>query len=53
MWGVIQLELEFPYSDMQLVLDIHCRVVQLELDVLRRDVQLELDVHLLIRGIEV
>jgi hypothetical protein len=36
--------LQFPYSAIQLELDVYCHVVQLELDVLYHDVQLELDV---------
>jgi hypothetical protein len=48
----VLLELEFPYSDIQLELDIHGHVVQLELYVLCRDVQLELDVHLVNRSIK-
>jgi hypothetical protein len=36
--------LQFPYSAIQLELDVYCHIVQLELDVLYHDVQLELDV---------
>jgi hypothetical protein len=49
----IQLELEFPCSDIPLELDIRSHVDQFQLDVLYHDIQLELDVHLVNRSIKV